>query len=73
MLAGPAVGNALLLLLEPGVSASSCNALIYLPLLLWLWRAPYGPRFRRRSAVPGPAARPRSMLSPRCAACAATP
>jgi hypothetical protein len=23
------------------------NALLYAPLMLWLWRAPYGPRFRR--------------------------
>ena len=23
------------------------NALIYQPLVLWLWRAPYGPRFRK--------------------------
>jgi len=28
------------------------NALIYLPLALWLWKAPYGPRFRK--GAPGP-------------------
>ena len=40
-LAGPAVGAGLLLLLGPtfGIFA---NALIYLPLLLWLIKAPYG-------------------------------
>ncbi|HWW21852.1 MAG TPA: MFS transporter [Steroidobacteraceae bacterium] len=49
MLLGPAVGNALMLLLGPshGIFA---NAAIYLPMLLWLWRAPYGPRFRRGDA-----------------------
>jgi hypothetical protein len=31
------------------------NALIYLPMLIWLWKAPYGPRFRAspRAAVRG--------------------
>jgi MFS family permease len=45
MLLGPAVGNGLMLLLGPshGILA---NAAIYLPMLIWLWRAPYGPRFR---------------------------
>ena len=27
------------------------NALIYLPLTLWLWKAPYGPRFRKGKAT----------------------
>jgi len=49
-LLGPAVGNALMLLLGPahGIFA---NSLIYLPMLLWLWRAPYGPRFRHGEAA----------------------
>jgi hypothetical protein len=28
------------------------NVLIYLPMLLWLWRAPYGPRFREQAQAP---------------------
>ena len=50
LLLGPAVGAALLLALGParGILA---NALIYLPLTLWLWRAPYGPRFRKKTAA----------------------
>jgi MFS family permease len=57
MLCGPAVGGALLLALGPA-SAIFVNALIYLPMIVWLWRAPYGPRVasRRPCASPfGPA------------------
>ena len=57
LLAGPAVGGALLLLLGP-TPGLMLNAFIYLPLLLWLWKAPYGPRFRTGDAQPrGPAVR----------------
>lgn len=42
---GPAVGGGLMLALGPALGIL-VNALIYLPLVLWLWRAPYGPRFR---------------------------
>jgi MFS family permease len=52
LLAGPAVGGMLLLLLGP-IYGLALNALIYLPLLLWLMRAPYGPRFRK-DAAPAP-------------------
>jgi MFS family permease len=45
MLLGPAVGSGMLLLLGPGYGLIA-NALIYAPLTLWLWNAPYGPRFR---------------------------
>jgi MFS family permease len=45
MFLGPAVGSTLLLLLGPAHSIL-VNVLIYLPMLLWLWRAPYGPKFR---------------------------
>jgi MFS family permease len=45
MLLGPAVGSGLLLALGPGVGLFA-NVLIYLPLTIWLWKAPYGPRFR---------------------------
>ena len=53
---GPAVGAGLMLALGPawGIFA---NALIYLPLLLWLWKAPYGPRFRKEPAPPPRAVR----------------
>jgi MFS family permease len=51
MLAGPAVGGALLLAFGP-VYGLVLNALIYLPLVLWLVRAPYGPKFRPESAAP---------------------
>jgi MFS family permease len=45
MLAGPGVGGLLLLWLGPehGILV---NALLYLPFLLWLATAPYGPKFR---------------------------
>lgn len=45
MFLGPAVGSGLLLALGPA-QALIVNALIYLPLTLWLWKAPYGPHFR---------------------------
>jgi MFS family permease len=55
MLAGPAVGAALLAL---GPSTGIfINALIYLPMILWLWKAPYGPRFRKSAPVPARALR----------------
>jgi MFS family permease len=44
-LLGPAVGNGLMLLLGPA-QGLFFNALIYLPMFLWLWKAPYRPRFR---------------------------
>ena len=50
---GPAVGAGLMLALGPE-GGILVNALIYLPLLIWLWKAPYGPRFRKE---PPPAPR----------------
>ncbi len=55
LLAGPAVGGALLLLLGP-TPGLILNACFYLPLLLWLWKAPYGPRFRAGNSQPRAAA-----------------
>jgi MFS family permease len=52
-LLGPAVGNGLMLLLGSSHGLFA-NVAIYLPMLLWLWRAPYGPRFRHGDA-PRPA------------------
>jgi len=54
VLAGPAAGSVLLLALGPA-HGIFVNALFYLPLALWLWKAPYGPRFRTGTAA---AARP---------------
>jgi hypothetical protein len=48
---GPAVGSALMLLVGPAPGIL-INILIYLPMLLWLWKAPYGPRFRDAGRVP---------------------
>jgi MFS family permease len=45
LLLGPAIGGGLLLLLGPTYGILF-NALLYLPTTLWLWRAPYGPKFR---------------------------
>jgi len=42
---GPAVGSFIMLLLGP-THGIFLNVVFYLPLLLWLWKAPYGPRFR---------------------------
>jgi MFS family permease len=56
MFLGPAVGSALLLALGPAY-ALFFNTLIYLPLTLWLWKAPYGPRFRQDRPAPAPAVR----------------
>jgi MFS family permease len=56
LLIGPSVGSLLLLTLGPA-HGIFVNALIYLPLFLWLWKAPYGPRFRSATAVPRRAVR----------------
>ncbi len=52
VLVGPAVGGAILLTLGPA-HGMLLNTLFYLPLVLWLVNAPYGPRFR--SSAPPPA------------------
>jgi len=44
LLLGPAIGGVMLLTVGP-VYGLLINASIYLPLTLWLWRAPYGPKF----------------------------
>jgi MFS family permease len=41
LLGGPAVGGAMLLMLGPSTGIL-VNVVIYLPLTLWLWRAPFG-------------------------------
>jgi MFS family permease len=52
LLFGPAVGAGLLELLGP-TAGILVNVAIYLPLTLFLWRAPYGPRFRPAGAPVG--------------------
>lgn len=42
---GPAVGSSLMLLFGPA-HGILINVMIYLPMFLWLWKAPYGPKFR---------------------------
>ena len=42
LLAGPAVGGVILLLMGPSYGLLF-NVLIYLPLVLWLWKAPFNP------------------------------
>jgi MFS family permease len=56
MFLGPAVGSGFLLALGPA-HALFVNALIYLPFTLWLWQAPFGPRFRGEQPAPAPAVR----------------
>jgi MFS family permease len=51
LLFGPAVGGALLIALGPA-HGILVNTLIYLPFVLWLWKAPYGPRFRKGAPAP---------------------
>jgi MFS family permease len=55
-LLGPAVGNGLMLLVGPALGIA-LNALIYLPMLVWLWKAPYGRRFRQIIASSEPPVR----------------
>jgi MFS family permease len=52
LLLGPAAGAGIMLAVGPTYGIL-LNALIYLPAVLWLWKAPYGPRFRKgRPAAP---------------------
>jgi MFS family permease len=50
MLTGPAVGGVLLVAFGPA-HGIFINALIYLPMILWLWKAPYAPK-HREAATP---------------------
>jgi len=44
LLFGPAVGSAIMIAAGPTYGIF-INVVFYLPLLVWLWKAPYGPRF----------------------------
>ena len=50
ILMGPAVGGALMLILGP-TWGLIVNVLIYLPLVVWLWKTPYGARQPRPHAA----------------------
>src|SRR5215467_3969119 len=56
VLVGPAVGGAIMLALGPSLGIL-LNTVFYLPLVLWLVNAPYGPRFRKGAALPRRAVR----------------
>ncbi|AKU97485.1 hypothetical protein AKJ09_04149 [Labilithrix luteola] len=56
VLVGPAVGGAIMLALGP-TRAIFVNTVFYLPLLLWLVRAPYGRNFRKDAEPPKRAVR----------------
>jgi MFS family permease len=56
MLTGPAVGGVLLIAFGPA-HGILINALIYLPMILWLWKAPYGPKYREGASGASPAVR----------------
>ena len=56
VLVGPGVGGAILLMLGPA-HGILLNTLFYLPLVLWLVNAPYGPRFRKGESPPRRAVR----------------
>src|SRR5580700_10474084 len=56
VLIGPAVGGVILLSLGPA-HGILLNTLFYLPLVLWLVKAPYGPRFRKGTPPPPRAVR----------------
>ena len=45
-LLGPAIGGTLMIWLDPAI-AIILNAFIYVFLVYWLWKAPYGPKFRK--------------------------
>src|ERR1019366_6448713 len=51
ILIGPAVGGVILIALGPAPGIM-LNTVFYLPLVLWLVRAPYGPRYR--TGIPAP-------------------
>ena len=56
LLAGPGVGGLILLAIGPAAGIM-VNTLFYLPLVIWLIAAPYGPKFRKGHAPPPRAVR----------------
>src|SRR5262245_39569388 len=51
VLVGPAMGGVIMMAFGPS-HGILLNAVFYLPLVLWLVNAPYGPRFRKGAAAP---------------------
>ena len=51
LLFGPAVGAGIMIVFGPAWGIL-LNVLIYLPLVWWLWKAPYGPKFRKEKPAP---------------------
>jgi len=51
LLMGPAIGGVIFLVMGPA-HGILFNALLYLPTIWWLWKAPYGPRFREGKPAP---------------------
>ena len=56
VLVGPAIGGIILMGLGPSLGIL-LNTVFYLPLVLWLVNAPYGPRFRKGAPAPQRAVR----------------
>ena len=56
VLVGPAAGGAIMLALGPSLGIL-VNTVFYLPLVIWLVNAPYGPRFRKGAVAPRRAVR----------------
>src|SRR5262245_36059033 len=56
VLVGPAMGGLIMLTLGPA-HGILLNTVFYLPLVLWLVKAPYGPRFRKGAPPPRRAVR----------------
>ncbi len=56
VLVGPALGGLIMVGLGPKAGIL-LNATFYLPVILWLWKAPYGPRFRTGPQAPRRAVR----------------
>jgi MFS family permease len=56
LLFGPAIGSGLMLAIGP-TWAIFLNVVFYAPLLVWLWKAPYGPRITGESRSRAPAVR----------------
>ena len=56
LLVGPAVGALIMMTLGPA-HGILLNATFYLPVILWLWKAPYGPKFRQGASAPKRAVR----------------
>ena len=61
LLLGPAVGAGIMIVFGPAWGIL-LNVLIYVPLVWWLWKAPYGPAFRKEKS-PGRALKGFSDIS----------